>query len=105
MNPEIKQRWVAALRSGEYKQGRNFLFRDGRHCCLGVLCDLYTKETGIAWTAPSGQSLPSEVIKWSEVASWSPRVDVGHGKMGLAQINDSGEYDFPTIADLIERSL
>ena len=48
MNPERKAEWVAALRSGDYPQGRNVLTSvesDGtrRHCCLGVLCDLAVK--------------------------------------------------------------
>ena len=48
MNKEVKQQWVAALRSGEYKQGKNALRRqyegeDAEFCCLGVLCDLAVK--------------------------------------------------------------
>lgn len=41
MDKELKEKWVAALRSGKYKQGRMVL-RDGNnnYCCLGVLCDL-----------------------------------------------------------------
>lgn len=38
MDPELKAKWVEALRSGEYHQTRGMLQRDGRHCCLGVLC-------------------------------------------------------------------
>lgn len=34
----IYEAWIAALRSGQYKQGRFRLERDGRFCCLGVLC-------------------------------------------------------------------
>lgn len=105
MNPEIKQRWVAALRSGEYKQGHKFLFRNGRHCCLGVLCDLYTKETGIAWTAPLSRTLPLEVVKWAGVSDINPDVYLGHGTATLTQLNDSGKYDFPAIADLIDKHL
>jgi hypothetical protein len=41
MNPEVKARWVAALRSGEYKQGKGALRLNNKFCCLGVLCDLY----------------------------------------------------------------
>ena len=48
MNPEIKKRWVEALRSGLYRQGHHTLrkFEDGvpKDCCLGVLCDLYRQE-------------------------------------------------------------
>lgn len=43
MNADLKQRWVAALRSGDYAQGQDRL-RQGEkpfeYCCLGVLCDL-----------------------------------------------------------------
>jgi hypothetical protein len=49
MNRELKSRWVAALRSGDYKQARERLRRNGSHCCLGVLCDLFAKEGGKAW--------------------------------------------------------
>ena len=44
MDPELKQRWLTALRSGEYEQGHEYLARLDRgeekpaFCCLGVLC-------------------------------------------------------------------
>lgn len=35
--PDFKAKWIAALRSGEYKQGRmKLLSDDGSYCCLGV---------------------------------------------------------------------
>ena len=45
MNKEVKKIWLAALKSGEYKQGKGRLRRDrsgeqDTYCCLGVLCDL-----------------------------------------------------------------
>ena len=41
MNENAKK-WVAALRSGEYKQGQYNLRSDQDHFyCLGVACDLY----------------------------------------------------------------
>lgn len=42
MEPELKKKWVDALRSGEYKQGRTYLRRrkDNTFCCLGVLCEV-----------------------------------------------------------------
>jgi len=40
MDVEIKQKWVDALRNGNYKQGSNFLRVDDCYCCLGVLCDI-----------------------------------------------------------------
>lgn len=49
MNREVMEKWVAALRSGEYAQTSGELRaanEDGSHsyCCLGVLCDLHRKE-------------------------------------------------------------
>lgn len=38
MNPELKQKWIAALESGEYKQARKVLYDGEGYCCLGVLC-------------------------------------------------------------------
>jgi hypothetical protein len=46
MNPEVKARWVAALRSGEYLQGTSTLRIGDQFCCLGVLCDIYSAERG-----------------------------------------------------------
>lgn len=37
MNPELKAMWIAALRSGEFDQGRGKLRNDNGYCCLGVL--------------------------------------------------------------------
>lgn len=51
MNPEVKTRWLEALRSGEYVQGREVLHLaadvagpEQRFCCLGILCDLAYRE-------------------------------------------------------------
>ena len=51
MKPEIAQRWVEALRSGEYKQGLSVLRRidesgngQDSYCCLGVLCEIAVAE-------------------------------------------------------------
>lgn len=40
MTPEFKAKWLDALRSGKYQQGQGTLNRDGKMCCLGVLCDI-----------------------------------------------------------------
>ncbi len=40
MTQELKDKWVAALRSGKYQQGTIHLQHDNRFCCLGVLCEV-----------------------------------------------------------------
>lgn len=38
---KFKDKWIAALRSGKYKQGRGQLRSlNNNYCCLGVLCDV-----------------------------------------------------------------
>lgn len=41
IEPEFKKKWLEALRSGKYEQGRLFLKNlSGKYCCLGVACDI-----------------------------------------------------------------
>jgi hypothetical protein len=43
MNEKLKNKWVKALRSKAYKQGR-FVLRDNENCfcAIGVLCNIYS---------------------------------------------------------------
>ena len=46
MDVVLKQQWIAALRSGTYRQGTGYL-KDpttGAYCCLGVLCSVHGVE-------------------------------------------------------------
>lgn len=90
MNPEIKAQWTAALRSGEYKQGRRTLAqRDDvggpvYYCCLGVLCELAAQEGLTERTTRDegrlvnygghGAFLPGGVMSWADIESESPLV-------------------------------
>lgn len=113
MDPEIKRRWVAALRSGQYKQGRDRLKDFNRYCCLGVLVDLADKDksTDISWADAHGHdALPRSVAKWAGTVI-NPRVTIPHQGEGserlshsLGYLNDFG-YSFNEIADLIEEQL
>lgn len=47
MNADIRQRWLAALQSGKYRQGKGLLrSQTDKYCPLGVLCDLHAAHTG-----------------------------------------------------------
>lgn len=124
MNPEIKAKWVVALRSGDYPQTTNVLHRTkavegfpAGYCCLGVLCDLAVKDgiinppvpdefSGYARYDGSVAYLPFSVGRWSDLKG-SPAVEptadwikINH----LTQLNDSGS-SFEEIADWIEANL
>lgn len=49
MKKSVAEKWVAALRSKKYTQGKKVLKSKSprgvvRHCCLGVLCELYQQD-------------------------------------------------------------
>lgn len=55
LDPDFKQKWVEALRSGEYEQGEDYLAMywdekgDYKYCCLGVaakVCGLTNDQIG-----------------------------------------------------------
>jgi hypothetical protein len=101
MVPEIKAKWVEALRSGEYEQGCGALrTEDGKYCCLGVLTDLYCKAKGVTFdgvTRSNRWVLNLSVRRWAGLESPNPAVP----QAPLAWLNDSGRT-FAEIADLIE---
>ena len=111
MKKEIAEKWVAALRSGEYKQlvGQLASAQRTEHCCLGVLCELAIKDDvdlvvedvdGATLYGGAQTSLPSRVLNW---AGMSSKVgEFNDGSEHLAAANDVG-VPFATIADTIER--
>lgn len=116
MNPTIKKKWVKALRSGKYIQGKNKLqTNDGKFCCLGVLCDIHSKEKGKKWTRSisfdtlnyldASGLLPNEVSKWAGLKDNDPYVTSPKHEKTLSELNDGGGYGFKKIANLIENQL
>jgi len=118
MKKEIADRWVAALRSGKYKQGQYHLNDgNGNYCCLGVLCEL-AKEDGIVTSSKfklfdgpevilykdktnseSVSFLPAQVSYWAGIetsAAYSTK-----NRASLAALNDAGQT-FEYIANVIE---
>jgi hypothetical protein len=131
LNKEIATKWVAALRSGDYKQTQGVLrSADNGYCCLGVLCDLYNKETGNGeWasetiktsvhgaaypflanpeTEPAAEFPTPEVLNWAglECKPYKGVSDLFDTPFAtdLAGENDDGS-DFERIATLIEAQM
>lgn len=107
MNRDVKARWIKALRSGEYKQGTGKLkSKQNDFCCLGVLCDLHSKETGEDWIdnlyhtgtltyRGENGNLNQDVLDWAELTL--------EENATLIDMNDNDRYTFPEIAKFIER--
>lgn len=123
MNPEVKAKWVAALRSGRYEQDTNWLHpAGGGYCCLGVLCEVAVKEGVIppptliegesAWDYDEVASSypPPRVLDWAGLTQITT-VDYGVTNEGfthteeLTVLNDDDMLTFEQIADAIEASL
>jgi hypothetical protein len=113
MNPQIKQKWVDALRSGKYQQTQRRLHDENGFCCLGVLCDLYGKENNVEWDLTNNghnvyvfqdmvACLPVSVKEWADLEYYNPRVD--DQTDSLIGLNDNGST-FNEIADVIEKQL
>jgi hypothetical protein len=132
MNPEVKQKWIDALRSGKYEQGSEKLRSVSGYCCLGVLCDLYAQEHDTQWEFRGyeetnlqpmdywyyeGESefLPESVMDWAGLESNNPkvRVDVEDNPDNdncfyldhIANVNDSCYYTFDDLSNLIKDQL
>lgn len=64
LNEDLMNKWILALRSGEYAQTRGVLRRDSEHafdttigpgyCCLGVLCDVLDPSR---WVTPDDHGM------------------------------------------------
>ncbi len=117
MNKAIKKKWIAALRSGDYVQGKKRLRtnKDGKtsFCCLGVLCNLHAqahpeiaaKQTSPAKYLHSDQVLPQAVQDWARLTSpVGEFLKIGEFYRSLAYHNDDGRT-FAEIADAIEAQL
>lgn len=95
--PDLKARWVAALRSGEFPQGHGYLLNDGRYCCLGVLASVYGEPE-------------NRIGGYHSISSFSPLdqiLDPAYTRAlqsHLERMNDSG-CSFEEIADWIEQNV
>lgn len=105
MKKEIMEKWVSSLRSGEYKKGTGELRSNGAYCCLGILTDLYQKDTGDIlrdWDeAETTKTLIALVVRlWAGISLGSSSV-LRYEPDSLAYQNDN-DKTFDKIANRIE---
>ena len=105
---ENAKKWIAALRSSEYDQGRCYLQQGSRYCCLGVATDIYIKETGDSRQMSNGVIqgcvLPQYVADFFGLRTVDGAFHdvIERGCTTLWHLNDRVEWDFNKIADYIE---
>jgi hypothetical protein len=95
MKKEDMEVWVAALRSGEYKQGREALRLNGTYCCLGV----YAQIKGVDWADPDSFTADGDELLNDNFCGIS-----SCWQHYLAKKNDSTDdpHSFNDIANIIE---
>lgn len=123
MDATIKAKWLEALRSGKYLQGKGNLYNkiDNTYCCLGVLCDVmnvpifdtdnpHTKF--VSFGTPddfSSAGLPASVREAAGIEGAYGDFTRHDESLGypitdsLAHINDTSGMDFNEIALIIEQ--
>lgn len=131
MPKAILDKWLAALRSGKYKQTQNHLEKDGGYCCLGVLqCVVdgtvekaQNTEQARRFDCEVGESLGLPTFVWmSKYGIQSHGMDGPEFEtkenpivyypsdsrfecdnyMTVAELNDNEGLNFKEIADLVE---
>ncbi len=106
MKYNIATKWIKALKSGKYKQGKNTLHKKignkDHYCCLGVLCDVLKIDRNI-WANGYTNSLPQEAIDISGIGSREGVYEFQNRNYSLATLNDESKYNFKKIANVIEK--
>lgn len=109
MNKELKDKWIAALRSGEYEQGRGSLYHppSDKYCCLGVLARIVDPTSinhygGGVFTAADEASISNVYLPTSVYMAAGLQGDM---QIKLTVMNDSGRKSFTEIADWIEENI
>lgn len=108
MEPEVKSRWIEALRSRKFIQGTKRLSDpiSNSFCCLGVLCEIEKLEkqnlahsVTYKYKDEDGKTSESETVVPFGFAN---KIKLNYIKgEALASLNDC-EYSFEQIADIIE---
>jgi len=102
MNAQVQERWVEALKSEKYKQGKLHLRdSDDNFCCLGVLCDIFNpnhwKKGKRHYLFLEENYFPSyEIQVWSGLNKTVMKT--------LADMNDAG-HSFLDIAHYIKKHI
>lgn len=96
MNAELKAKWLAALRSDDYKQAHGQLRDKTGYCCIGVLCDVIDPS---GWIGDDYADIETNALPTPYITGVSRQMS-----LNLAEMNDA-PHSFAEIADYIEQNI
>lgn len=107
LSPDKKQRWIDALRSGDYEQGKKYLKdENGAYCCLGVFADV---DPTYKFMNSSDEyfaiKIDSDEDNYKYHSVISPEDLLSEIQNELYYLNDCVGLSFNKIADIIEAAL
>lgn len=112
LRPDIKEKWLAALRNGTRKQGQSALYnaQTKGYCCLGVLCSVMR----VPRLELDDVCMPNDLENFHEIFRIPLEVEADEmfwkvpykGKLRpLEELNDIDKLSFKQIANIIERTV
>ena len=112
MNKKVKETWIKALKSGEFKQGKGYLESDGKYCALGILSLLslvegqctYNQVDGLGRFDNKRYTLSYNTLTWAGMDLEDFKADVlTEGELtSIADLNDRG-LSFQKLAQIIDQ--
>lgn len=101
---EFYTQWLAALRSGEYQQGVATLRHEDTYCCLGVACDIATKNGMGRWISTEHQnSRFVDDLMDPRAHSEDARIETGiltEGLSGFLGMNETGSFEIRRVDEV-----
>lgn len=97
------KKWIAALDSGEYKQGKGHLQSGDSYCCLAVGCLIIMPSSDLRMKF--GKLYGDTPIDQRKAPEWLRKINMDFKKrtdISLVSINDYHKFTFPEIATLLE---
>lgn len=100
-----QRKWLAALVSGEYRQGTDVLFNGRSYCCLGVACRITGMrsrkgDSGFRYFGDEFSHAPKSIVEY--LALRGPNGSAKHGQQwSLISMNDTLGKTFKQIAEIV----
>lgn len=105
MKKKLRDAWVKALRSGEYKQGLGRLQNGDAYCCIGVMCEVAKKIGFVSRLKRDADGELTGVGPGDQLKKLDKQISF-EACTTLIEMNDGlknkRKHPFPDIADWIE---